>query len=117
MKRFIWILAFLAISSTSTAGSIDSVGSYKGKIKSIAVGHWGHVGVELDGVSTCSGRTEVILLSTEPLFKEMLSTLLAAQTSQQDVVLYRITTNTQIFAPSHTYCVVKFAAIGNFSIW
>lgn len=107
----------MAISSTSTAGSIDSVGTYKGKIKSIAIGHWGHVGIELDGVSTCSGRAEVMLLSTEPLFKEMLSTLLAAQASQQDVVLYKITSNTQSFAANYTYCIVEYAAIGNFSTW
>lgn len=117
MKKIL-ILSLLSIfSGPAFSGALDSVGTYTGKVKSIAVGHWGNIGVELDG-ATCNEQKEVILLvDGNPLYKDHLALLLAAQASQQDVVMYRLTSNTQAFSASHTYCILKFAAIGDFSTW
>ena len=104
------------MSFNAFSGSINSAGTYTGKIKSVAIGHWGNVGIQLEGAQ-CSGHSEVILLKDNPLFDAHLSTLLAAQASQQVVVLYRLTENPQEFAPNYTYCIVNYAAIGDFGTW
>ncbi len=114
-KKFVFfILLFTPFLANSA--SFDSAGTYRGKIKGIAIGHWGHVGIELDGIE-CNGKKEAVLLTSEPLFDELISTLLAAQVSQQDVVLLRVAVTKTEFDPAYIYCTIKHAAIGDFSAW
>jgi hypothetical protein len=115
MKYLILTLS-LIISTSLNAGSINSIGTYNGKIKSVAVGHWNNVGIELEGVQ-CNGHNEVILLADNTLFNAHLSVLLAAQASQQTVVLYRVESTQQEFSPNYTYCIISHAAIGDFTTW
>lgn len=115
MKYLIFLFS-LFVSVSINAGSINSIGTYSGKINSVAVGHWGHVGIELEGAQ-CNGHNEVILLADNPLFNAHLSVLLAAQASQQDVVLYRVEATQKEFSPNYTYCIVSHASIGDFITW
>jgi len=115
MKKIL-ILIFLTSANYVFAGNIDSNGTYTGKIKSVAVGHWGHVGVEMEG-ATCNGRKEAILLKDNPFFKNIFSALLASQASKQISVLYRVTAKTHEFSPGYKYCVINSMAIGDFYQW
>jgi len=117
MKILISVLfSCLLFSSQACAGTINSLGTYNGIAKGVAVGFWGQVGVGLDGVS-CNGRNEVLLLLSNSKYKEILSVLLAAEASGKTVVFYSLTGSLHEVAPGHTYCAIRYASFGDFSAW
>ncbi len=69
MKKLVLAIMLSLSPLTGNAGSMDFDGAYTGKIKSVGVGFWDHIGVELDGVTKCNGFKEVLLLTSNPLFK------------------------------------------------
>jgi len=107
----------VVFSVAANSAGIDTSGSYNGKIKGVAIGHWGHVGVGfVDGVQ-CNGKNEAILLTSNPLYKEILSLLLAAETAKSDVILFRLSSKVQEFSASSSYCIVSSASLGDFTSW
>ena len=89
---FIFLVIFFSIGSY--AGSINSNGTYEGKVRGVAIGFWGHVGVGLDGVQ-CEGKNEVLLLSSNEKYKDILSVLLAAEASGKSVMFYKVNATTE----------------------
>lgn len=114
MKSLFLIFLFAFFSSQSIAGNIDSSGKYVGKIKSVAIGHWGHVGVQLDNGVVCNGKKVVLLRTDEPLFDAYYSLLLTAQTTSQSVEINRITSSDNHHLG---YCTIKYIALGDLSEW
>ena len=114
MKKLLF--AFLFLTSTfSMAGDIPTEANYSGKIESVAIGFFGHVGIGLPAGDTCHGQPIIVLLTTHPQYKEILSTLLAAQTSGQEVNIHRLGLETSSFGVG--YCVVQYLSLGDFIVW
>src|SRR5882757_3670120 len=98
------------------AGTIDVNGSYHGTIEGVAVGFFGHVGVGLVGAN-CNGSSVVVLLTTNPHYKDILSVLLSAQSANADLRLLWLSSQLQDFGSGNVYCVINYASLGNFPLW
>ncbi|TPW09189.1 MAG: hypothetical protein FD130_2621, partial [Halothiobacillaceae bacterium] len=95
------VLVLFAVSQHgSAAGVIDQNGTYRGQIKGVGIGFWGHVGVGLDGV-TCRGFTEVVLKKDNPQYKDMLAVLLAAESTGKQVNMYIVQQVHEAFSPGY----------------
>jgi hypothetical protein len=116
MKSIIIFTLAMLFSLNSSAGNITGAGTYKGKIKGVGVGFWGHIGVGLDGIK-CNGRDEVLLLSTNANHKEIYSLLLAAEASGKLVIFYKVAGVIEQVDPNYSYCVIRSAALGDFPQW
>ena len=116
MKRTVLaILAMLVLVPEVFAGTIDSNGTYRGQLLGVAVGFFGNVGVGLPGAN-CNNQGVVVLLTSNPLYKETLATLLSAQATGQNVVLNTLSAQTQNFGGIN-YCVITQASLGAFPLW
>lgn len=111
--RLFFLISLLFFSCYSIAGSLNSNGKYQGKVLAVAVGHWGHVGVQLDDIN-CNGKSVVLLKKDSTMFEAYYSLLLTAQASKQDVEINRLT-NPDNFHLG--YCVIEYIAIGDLSDW
>jgi hypothetical protein len=98
-----------------TTGTFDANGSYHGGIQSVAIGFFGNVGVGLNG-ATCNGLPAALLMTSNPQYKDMLATLLAAQSTGSNVRMYELTSATQTYG-SLTFCVIQFVSLGDFPYW
>lgn len=115
MNRTLAALVLAFYSFTSQAGDIATAATYFGSTQGIGVGFFGHVGVGLPVGQTCHGSNIVILLNTNPQYKEILSVLLAAEAGKQSVKFYQLGAQTTTFGSS--YCVITAASLGDFPIW
>jgi hypothetical protein len=70
------LMALISSSTTASAGTIDSVGTYRGTISSVAYNFISGTGVGLTDGATCNGKSVVILLNSNPQFKDMLAILM-----------------------------------------
>lgn len=97
----------------AAAADLTGQQSYFGTINAVAPGFYGHTGVELvDGMS-CRGRRQVILLTSNPRYADILALLLTAQASRTGVKLYAIAAQPDLGG----FCTIGEAALGNFSVW
>jgi hypothetical protein len=92
MKKIVAMLFLFSVvcSFPAIAGTIDSVGTYRGTLNGVAYGFFSGTGVGLTDGATCNGQSVVILLNSNPQFKDMLAILLAAQASGGNVRMYRL---------------------------
>jgi hypothetical protein len=121
MKRIVSVLLLLLIGQVLPikAGTIDSVGTYHGTINGVAYNFFSGTGVGLTGGATCNGQSVVILLNSNPQFKDMLAILLAAQATGGNVRIYRLLDNIQTYYnnPAYSYCVITAISLGDFPLW
>lgn len=113
--RLIVLVAALAVFPVVAAQADDFTGerSYYGTINAVAPGFYGHTGVEMTEGSTCKGRRQLILLTSNPRYNDILALLLTAQASKTSVTLCSIGKNVE----SNGYCTIGEASLGNFSLW
>lgn len=116
MKKYLSALALILNSLVSQAGDIATASTYFGPTQGIAIGFFGHVGVGLPVGQTCHGLNVVLLLTTNAQYKDMLSTLLAAEAAKQSVDLYQLGAQTATFG-STAWCVITGVSLGDFPIW
>lgn len=109
------LACFFAMSAS--AGTIDSVGTYHGTINGVGVGFFAGTGVGLTDGATCNGQNVVILLYTNPQYKDLLAVMLAAEASGKNVRMYRLLDNIQTFSGTYSYCVITTASLGDFAPW
>lgn len=105
----------LCLTTITYASNIEGQGDYEGKVNSIAVGFYSHVGVELEDGKTCHGRQSVVLLTSNPLFKEIYSALLSAKVSDTNIEIHRLGLETSEFGGG--YCVILWLAVGDYVNW
>lgn len=117
MKNVVATIGFIVWSSIASAGDISTASTYFGGIQGVGVGFWGHVGVGLPVGQTCHGSQTVVLLTSNPRYKEILTILIAAESTGQSVKMYQLGASNYAPAAGATYCVVTEAALGNFPIW
>ena len=110
-KRLSALIACTVLSSVSVAGTIDSVGTYRGAILSVAPGFFAGIGVALEGV-TCNGQPVAFLPYSDPHYKDMLAVLLSAQATGQNARMYRM-----LDTISYGYCTISSASVGDFPFW
>ena len=112
------LVILYALSAHVWASSIDANGTYHGPISSVGPGFFSGVGVGLTGGATCNGQSVVILLYSNPNYKDLLATLLTAQATGQDVALYRmLDTITSYYNGTYSYCTITAASVGLFPLW
>jgi len=117
--KMIFLLFCLVRVVPANGGTIDSVGTYRGTINGVAYNFFSGTGVGLTGGATCNGQPVVILLNSNPQFKDMLAILLAAQASGSNVRMYRLLDNIQTYYnnPAYSYCVISAISLGDFPLW
>ncbi|MDX1304557.1 hypothetical protein [Photobacterium sp.] len=114
MKKIIPILLTI-VSFNVSALNLDNTDSYLGKVQSVAVGFFDHVGISLPNGITCNNQKALILTKDNAQFDKIYSLLLAAA-SQSDVHLYRVAANKQTYGPT-SFCKIGEAAYGQFALW
>lgn len=62
---------------------------------------------------TCRGKSQVILLTSNPRYADVYAALLTAQASGQNVKFYILTDQ----SPAFNYCSICEMAIGDFKPW
>lgn len=104
---------------SANAGTIDSVGTYRGTIDGVGIGFFAGVGVGLTGGATCNGKSVVILLFSNPQYKDLLAVLLSAEASGKNVRMYRLLDNIETYynTSTYAYCVITAASLGDFPLW
>lgn len=113
MIRFIMFIFVICLATMASANDLVGQQSYLGTINAVAPGFYGHTGVELvDGMS-CRGRRQVILLTSNPRYSDILAILLTAQASHSSVKFYAIAAQPDLGG----FCTIGEAALGNFSVW
>lgn len=113
MIKLIVTMSIMCCSAMAPAADLTGQQSYFGTINAVAPGFYGQTGVELlDGMS-CRGRRQVILLTSNPRYADILALLLTAQASHLGVKLYAIAAQPDFGG----FCTIGEAALGNFSVW
>ena len=85
---------------------------YLGKVQSVAVGFYGHTGVGPQDGTTCQGSPIAVLLTSNPKYKEILSLLYVAETTQSAVQFYALAMVRSEFGAG--WCVIREASLGRF---
>ena len=116
MKKVVFVYFGILMSFNVVAADLTGTDTYYGKINSVSVGFFSNVGVALQDGTTCNGQKVAVLLTTNPKYKEILSLLLTAETSQKEVHFYRVASNLSQFG-TPPYCVINEAALGKFPLW
>ena len=107
------------VASGAYALNVTGQQSYKGKVSSVAVGFFGHVGISLSDGNTCNGSS-VVVLKNEPnsLFKEKLSLLYAAIATKAEVEIYQPADSNKLIDFGGTdYCTVSEISYSDFPLW
>ena len=117
MRKLIFILAVLVTTATNAADILKSTdgSTYNGKIEGVAFNFYNHVGVGLPAGETCNSQRSLVLYTTHPQYKEIVSVLLAAESSGKQVKMYGLGRKVSDFGVG--YCVIEWAALGNFPLW
>lgn len=110
------VLLTIIASIPTYAGTIDSASTYRGTINGVAVNYWSGVGVGLTDGATCNGQSTVILLYTDPHYKDTLSVLMTAETTGKNVRMYRLLDQIQTYYTNYAYCVTA-VSLGDFPVW
>lgn len=110
-------LLIACASMPTYAGTMDSVGTYHGTINGVGIDYWTGVGVGLTGGVTCNGQSTVILLYTDPHYKDKLSVLMTAQTTGMNIRMYRLLDNIQTYYTNYAYCIITAVSLGDFPAW
>lgn len=115
MKTYRYLLCSLIAAAPAIASAADLTGmaSYYGPVTAVAPGFYGHVGVEMADGTTCRGRRQLILLTSNPHYTDILSLLLTAQASHANVKFYAPASQQDTAG----FCTIGEAAIGNFTPW
>ncbi|SRR6266571_1527897 len=114
-ERLAILLAATFLSHNVYAIDLTGTQTYVGKVQSAAVGFYGHIGVGLQDGTTCQGQSVAVLLTTNPKYKEILSLLYVAETTQSDVKFYALASVRSDFGVG--YCVIGEASLGRFALW
>jgi hypothetical protein len=117
MKFFIIGLVLLGQGFMCHGADIVTAANYHGLIQGIGPGFFGHVGIGLPAGETCHGQPLVILLKTNPSYKETYAAMLTAEAAKQPVRMFNLGAQTTTFAPTYTYCTITEAGLGDFPNW
>ncbi len=119
MKKLIMLVCFMMVTCSAFADPVSiakgTAANYTGKIASVGVGFYEHVGVRLSGGDTCHGSNIIVLLNTDPQYKEMYSLLLSAYTTQSEINIHQLGAQDSTFGIG--YCVINYISLGDFPNW
>lgn len=117
-RNFYALLISCLLGTPAFAGTIDSAGTYHGTIQGVGVGFFGGIGVGLTDGATCNGSGVVILLYSNPQYKDMLAVLLAGQASGGNVRMYQMANViTSYYSGTYAYCTITSVSLGDFPLW
>lgn len=104
--------AALLVPSSVASQKMTSDGTYIGKIRSIAYGFYGQIGVALDG-QACNGSSIVYLKKDNAEYDNIRAMILTAVSSGQIVKFARLGS----YGLHANSCVIGEAAIGDWPAW
>ena len=115
-KKLLLVLASFGFLQLSYAVDLTGADTYYGKIGSVSVDFFNHVGVALEDGTTCNAKKVVVLQTDNTQYKDIYSSLIAAQVAQKEVHMYRVASNLSTFG-TLSYCVIEEMALGLFPLW